>query len=247
MAGLLGLTAPAKADTLTLNDGGVTKLEVVARDRNGNPGLDNQIEDIFPTSLPFDGSHVATQGGSHSRAAYHLGLDAITISSSGTRAGSLDSRANVQPTIFFSVSVDTSYSISGAFSVDDAGLSGKYAELTVTLTDLNTSAVMFHSAQASRGVTDLSFVLGGSAGNRINQLTGSATGLLTAGHQYSLYYGSSIYADNSGDPASFVGSFGMQLVPEPSSIALFSMGGLALVIGAMRKRHARKARSLAQV
>jgi len=219
--GLLGLPAPAKADTLTLNDGGVTKLEVVARAGGGA----NQIENLSPTSIPFNGSHVAVQSDSRGQATYYLGPDEFTITSSGTRMGSLDSRANVQPVIFFSVSVDTRYNIRGTFSVDDPGLSAKYAEFTTTLADLNTSANLFHNSQASRGVVDTSFVLGGAAGNRINELTGSATGILTAGHQYRLYYGSSIYADNSGDPASFVGDFKLEFQPVSNSSGNLILNG----------------------
>lgn len=219
---------------ITLNGGGVTKLEVVARDPQVN-GLVNQIEDLFPASLPFDGIHEAIQGDSHSQAQYHLTQDGFSILSSGARAGILDSRANVQPTIFFSVSVDTPYNISGALSVDDPGLTGKGVELTATLTDVGTLGVLYHSDQASFGVVDESFVLGGRAGNELNGLSGSAAGILLAGHQYSLYYGTSIYASDAGDPASFVGSFEMSLgeqqVPDSgaSSAGLLGLSLLGLV------------------
>ena len=108
-----------------INDGGVTTLQVVVRDTTVS--FINNIQNLFPASVPFDGSHSAVQGGSQSQAVYHLGDDGISIVSSGTRVGQLDSRANVQPIIYFSVSADTAYSISGSISVDDPFQTGKYA------------------------------------------------------------------------------------------------------------------------
>jgi hypothetical protein len=203
------LWTPSRADTITLNDGGVTDLQVAVRDTSVS--FANQIEDLFPPSLPFDGSNIAIQGASQGEATFHLGQDGFAISSSGARPGFIDSLANVQPVIFFSVSVDTLYTITGNLSVDDPGASGKYVALTTTLEDLTTPAVLFSSDQESFGVVDQSFALGGTAGNVANSLSGSAAGLLLAGHQYKLFYGASIYAANDGDPASFIGSFDLEL------------------------------------
>ena len=222
----------ALAVPITLNDGGVTTLEVVARDTHVS-GV-NTIQDLFPISLPFDGSANASVGTSSSQAVFHLGQDGFSLTSSGARSGLLDSRANVQPTMFFSVSLDTPYSISGALSVSDPGQTGKYASLTAMLKDVGTSVVLFNSDQESFGVVDQSFTLGGTAGNQVNMLSGLATGVLLAGHEYSMYYSSSIYASNSGDSASFVGSFDLQVgeqsqVPDGgASVALLglSMTGL---------------------
>ena len=219
--------------SLIINDGGVTTLQLAVRDTTVS--FNNQIENLFPISLPFDGSHTAVQSNSQSQADYHLGDDGISIVSSGFRAGQIDSRANVQPGIFFSVTVDTDYSLLGSMSVADPGQTGKYANLTATLTDLDTLAVLFNSSQESFGTVDQSFQLGGTAGNVANQLSGSLTGLLFAGHSYRLIYVNSIYAANSGDTASFTGNFEMTLhgqnsVPDGgASMALLglSLAGLA--------------------
>lgn len=203
----LTLIAPSSQAAITLNDGGTTVLEVVARDRTGNPTITNTIHNLFPTTLPFDGNQTVTQRDSQSQATYHLGQDGMTINASGFRAGSLDSRANVQPVIYFSVTVDTPYKITGSLSVEDPGTTGKGVGLTAKLTDLTTSEILYHSDQGSFGVVDQAFTLGETAGNTINELSGSPTGVLLAGHQYRLFYGTSIYASNAGDPASFVASF----------------------------------------
>lgn len=208
---------------ITLNDGGVTKLEVVARD-TAIAFPDNQIADLFPVSLPYDQSHVATIGSSNSQAEYHLSQTALTIDSAGTRAGLLDSRSNVQPSIFFSVSTNTPYSMTGTFNVNDPGNTGKYAGLEVKLSDVDTLAVLFHNNQESFGVVDQAFTLGGTNGNQNNVLVGSLAGTLLGGHRYNLSYSSSIYAANSGDLASAAGTFRFSLVPEPNSTALVLIG-----------------------
>lgn len=204
--GLTLATASSQA-AITLNDGGTTVLEVGVRDRTGNPTITNTMHNLFPASLPYDENQIATQGDSQSQATYHLGQDGVTITAAGFRAGSLDSRANVQPVIYFSVSVDTPYKIMGSLSVEDPGTTGKGVGLTATLTDLTTSEILYHSDQGSFGVVDQAFTLGETAGNTINELSGAPTGVLLAGHQYRLFYGTSIYASNAGDPASFVASF----------------------------------------
>jgi hypothetical protein len=138
---------------------------------------------------------------------YNMTQQAFAITSSGTRVGRIDSRANVQPIIFFSAASDTAYSISGNLTVSDPGSSGKFGELTATLIDVDSSEVLYNSHQGSFGVVNLVLQLGGLAGNSENELQGSATGTLLAGHRYKLNFGSSIYAANSGDPASFTGNF----------------------------------------
>jgi hypothetical protein len=208
----------AAVAAVTLNAGGVTKLEVVVRDTSVS--FSNEINDLFPVSLPFDLSHVAVQGSSNSRAEYHLNQDGFGITSVGTRAGSLDSRSNVQPGIYFSVSLDTPYKLTGLYSVDDPGLDAKFVQLDVTLADVDTASVLFHNLQESFGAVDEVFALGGTDGNQNNALSGSLTGMLTAGHRYRLSYGTSIYAANSGAPATANGTFQMSFVPEPCSAFL---------------------------
>lgn len=219
------------AAAITLNTGGITALEVVARDTQIS--FANTIGNLSPTAVPYDQSTNAVVGVSSSFALFHLGEDNFSLTSSGARAGQIDSRANVQPLIYFSPSTDTAYSISGTLTVSDPAASGKAVQLTATLTDVGTAAVLYNSQQESFGVVDQSFTLGGMAGNVANMLSGSATGVLLAGHQYSIFFGSSIYAANSGDPASFLGSFDLEFtaVPEPSVSVML----LGLVLVALRR------------
>lgn len=220
--------------TVTLNNGGVTQLEVVARDTHD--GLLNQIETLFPTSLPFIGSHSAIDGNSRSQAEYQLTQEGFHIVSTGIRDGLLDSRANVQPQFFFAVDVNTPYSLTGHLLVDDPGNVAKGVELDVSLTDVDSSSVLFRNLQQSFGVVDEIFTIGETEGNLANQLSGSATGTLLAGHRYRLFYGTSIYASNSGDSATFFGNFSLSFVPEPSTGSLCLMGFMVAQSRRLRRR-----------
>jgi hypothetical protein len=142
---------------------------------------------------PVTGSLVAVHGTSRAQIDYQFTDAGFIIGSSGNRNGLLDSAATSQtfPNIFFSVSTDT----------------------WATLEDVNTLQVLFHSKQSSFGAVDVSFELGGTDGNAENELSGSPTGVLLAGHQYRLAYQAQLYASNAGDPASFVASFVLTLDP----------------------------------
>jgi len=69
---VIGLLSQSAHATVTLNVGGVTTLTVQARDTSISP--DNQTENLFPVSLPYNASHVATIGNSNSQAEYDLVL-----------------------------------------------------------------------------------------------------------------------------------------------------------------------------
>lgn len=234
LAGIVAifLTATNIASAVTLNDGGTTNLEAVARDRNvAFPA--NTIDALSPLSLPFSGSHTAVVGNSSSNVEYTFTEGGFEIASSSTRDGSLDSFANAQGDIFVSVLVDTPYALSGHFTASDP--TGKWISMTASLTDVDTSDVLFHNEQASFGVVDRAFVLGGMEGNQTSELSGTLNGLLLGGHRYRFHYGNSLYASNTGGLASATGAFEFAFVPEPSSITL-AMSMLAALAATFRKK-----------
>ena len=216
---------------ITLNDGGVTDLQAVSRDTNIS--ISNTIIDTTPTSLPFSATNqTATVGASTSTASYNLSQSLFSITGSGTRAGLLDSRSNTQGNIFFSVSVNTPYALTGQIAAVDPGSVAKFVQLEVRLSDVNTTAELFHNLQESFGTVDQTFIVGGSGGNQTNQLSGSSSGTLLAGHRYQFFYGNSIYAGNTGDPATFTSNYQLSFVPEPSSavLAILAVVGLSFSV-----------------
>lgn len=198
---------------IVLNDGGTTHLEVVVRDTNIS--MSNQHEHLYPTSLPFLADHTATQGNSNSQAQYDLNQERFVITSSGNRDGRIDSRTNVHTWVYFSVSADTPYRLTGTLTTVDP--SAKYVEISATLKDVDSSTILFHNHQASFGVANESFDVGETEGNESNELSGSLTGVLLAGHRYELFHATALYASNSGSPASFNGAFKFSLVQEPTN------------------------------
>jgi len=226
--------ATAQATPIILNDGGTTRLNHYVRDTNIDfAGLSG---DLFPTSLPFNQNQTVIHGSSSVTAEYHLGLDGFAIDVSGGRTGQIDSRSTIQPIIYFSVTADTPYQMTGGYSAEDPGSTAKAVILTTELSDVDTSEVLFRNHQASFNVVDESFELGDMGGSLSNELFGSPTGILLAGHRYSLLYATTIYASNSGDPATAVGSLRITFgnVPEGGPSAALILLGLA-GIGLARK------------
>lgn len=220
-------------NAITMNDGGISAVQTVARDVGVS--FINAVDELTPGTVPFTSSHSAIQGASEAHAAYDFSESGFSITASGARAGSLDSRSTIQGTLYFSLSQDTTYSLSGSIAVQDPAASGKAVGLMLTLTDVDTLAVVYKSLQSSFGAVDQSFTLGGTAGNIENELVGLSAGTLVAGHRYQLSYQANTYASNAGDPASYSASFevafGAQAVPESgASILLLICGVAALLI-----------------
>jgi len=164
---------------------------------------------------------------------YDFGQEGFAITSVGARDGSLDSRSNAQGVVFFSVSADTPYALSGFFNAIDP--TAKAVGMSVTLTDLGTSAVLFHNEQSIFGEPNESFIVGQTQGNSANALAGSLHGLLQAGHGYRLNYGNSLYAANSGQAATAMGHFKLAFMPEPSS-AVMALLALSTLLSCRSRR-----------
>jgi hypothetical protein len=219
--------------SIVLNDGGMTNLNAVVRDRDvAFPA--NTIETFLPLTLPFVDAHTATVGASTNSVQYDLSPTGFQISNQGARAGSLDSFSTTHGIIYFSVTVDTIFDLSAHFAATDP--TAKFVELSVALTDLTSVTTLFQNVQSSFGVIDEEFTLGESGGNLTNILSGSLTGTLLAGHQFQLEYNNSLYASNAGGPASAEGTFQISFAPAPNGAVpepgqFFIWGSLAACSG----------------
>lgn len=219
----------AQAGVFALDEGGATTLSMSVRDTNLD--FSGRSESQFPASLPLSTTISLAHGGSWVQADLQLTESGFHATSSGARPGRLDSRSTLHPSFVFSVSEDTGYSISGTLMADDTGFQGSAVVLTATLTDLDTSEILYHSHQSSLGVVDQEFTLGGMSGSLENEFSGSSSGLLEAGHRYSLFYLNTIYASQGTDAASFQGSLAFTAVPEPGAVSMGAAGLLAAWMG----------------
>ncbi|XOV89945.1 MAG: hypothetical protein ACFHX7_08660 [Pseudomonadota bacterium] len=148
----------------------------------------------------------------------------------------------------FTVSQDTSYSISGALQVDDVGSVAGRVYAYVTLRDLTANQWLFIDRSESIVTTDELFVVGAlNDGDYFNNTYGNLSGLLLSGHAYQFgfhYWLQSDQGANSGASATGcvtlalggatgAGSCGPAIaVPAPGALALF---GLGLVLLAWRR------------
>jgi hypothetical protein len=229
--------SPAALASIALNDGGTTELTVNARDRNA--GFPTGASDsAFPAALPFSlTNHAVTHGNSMTSGDYSLDQGTFHFDFEHTRDGSLDSNSTAFGSAFFSVMSDTLYDLSGHIAADDPGSTGKVVQIDVTLSDVDTATVLFRNRQDSFGVVDESFVLGGTDGTLGNELSGSLSGLLEAGHRYRLDYIFQIYASNAGDMATATSDVRLSLsaVPEPAAALVWS-GFLGFATLILRRR-----------
>lgn len=193
--------------------------------------MDSQTEYSTPyRAVQFLGST------SSSHVEYVFSQTGFEISSMTARDGSLDSLGNAQGVIYFSVSTNTPYTLSGNIATVDP--SAKFVSLAATLSDVDTLDVLFNNDQSTFGVANQSFQLGEANGVASNDLSGSLSGTLLAGHRYQFNYGNSIYASSAGTDASATGSFMLTVVPEPSAFAFLGLVGLvAYGFNKLKKRH----------
>ena len=154
-----------------------------------------------------------------------------TFEFDGVAAGSVSTLSHSFGRVFFTVDVNTAYSISGSYSFSDRWewptLRGG-AYLRTLLFDNTTAQTVFSSAQTGFGVDESgTYYLGGMSDSY--SLFGSPSGSLVAGHQY--YW--ETFAEVSGNPGTVSGSgsvtlsIGTAVVPLPPSALM----GLTLLSG----------------
>ncbi|MBD3321586.1 MAG: PEP-CTERM sorting domain-containing protein [Chitinivibrionales bacterium] len=146
--------------------------------------------------------------------------------------------------IIFRPSTDVAYSITGSYYLYGEGL----AEYFVSLYQGNNGIPLFKNDQYSENAFNESFVAGGQGGNTSNELSGAASGVLSAGRNYSLnYYVVTSELEDIQEPQRSTGNLTLSFhaldesgnpvpVPEPSTITLLASGLLALFCaGFLRK------------
>lgn len=242
-AAMLGLSSPKAA----VGGAIILSNNVLAVDVNQEQQSDAVV--FNGTSIPTSRLVEASAGSSYSR----IQVD-YTASASGTtfsndlsqrRDGDFFAFTNgLDNSMLFTVDANTSYSLFGFYDVTDVSSAGK-VRFHSTLMDVSASnALLFESAQESLSTMNESFVLGGAGGDSININSGSLTGTLIAGHSYAWFFQAFMQArPTADDGASALGNVSLILsdggtnpVPEPTSIALFGIGAIGLIVFHRRKR-----------
>lgn len=209
------------------------------------PGSGFSYSTFNGTAIPTHTMLNAVSGGNQSSTA--IDWDVIggqTILSHGLdhqRSGVVDSYSASYhfPAMTFTANATEPYEFSGFYNVTDVGGPGSVF-MEVDLYDLTISAGVFRNRQVSYGTLNEQFIVGGTGGDDSNYLVGSPTGVLIAGHSYSLEprisMSAYLYAD-SGATASGNISLKIGTVPEPATLLPLGLGAICLLDYRKAKLH----------
>lgn len=216
-----------------------TLLEVTAYQ-----SVNNVTGSLMPVALPFGDSHTAIRGDETSSASYDLTDSRFTIdfthvgNSVRFRFGGQTHQDGVTTfsSVRFSVDVDTPYTITGNYAA--AGARRKY--FSVSLTTASSLTPVYESIQDTQAgqSSSESFVVGGADGDSFNSLTGSATGMLTAGERYTFWLFSSLSNEVIAPPVTAAGSGSVSLfigavttpIPLPPAVVLLGTALLGIAL-----------------
>lgn len=233
-----------RADTIGLITSG-TQLQTSAADGVGPTVRDTAL----PAALPYTATQTVTDGAASSQTTYSLTPSGFVIDMSHVRTGAgrsgdgtpnfqVQSFAQSNGDIYFSALADSLYDFSGNYHAQHVGAAGT-VELFAYLYDWTTSQYVFRSVQRSTEASSVNFTLGQLAGDDVNQLIGSRSGRLFAGHTYSITYITDIQADpgpDSGATGDGQITFRIDAVPLPSAAAT----GLTCLTGLFVSRRRRQ-------
>jgi hypothetical protein len=191
------------------------------------------------TAIPTSTSITATDGDSVSTTTINWSTTGIqTVLSFDIQYERMGTRTLTSPftdssgNLYFIGDADCTYALSGEYQVTDNGATDSgYLFQYAYLDDPTDSASLFDGIQQSQSTHDEQFTLGLSEGDTFNDVTGSLTGNLKAGHDYHFFFHaftSAALEDDSG--ASGEGSFTLTIAPEPASAALLAPGVLTICV-----------------
>lgn len=187
-------------------------------------------------------SHTATAGGERSTVTYDFSTTSLNIGFDQLRDGSAGARAQAYAYFSFQALEDTTYNLSGQYSVDDFdNQHPSYAYLHAYLFDASLGMKVFES-EFSYATVDpqLSLDLTQNTAGSLFTGFGSLTGAIQAGHYYQLHYNvmnQSIFGDGgaSGD-GNISLTFGSASTAAPVPLPGVAWMGLALLGGLGIKR-----------
>ena len=242
---LAALTANASPITITSSYIGVYAYDGIAGD----------VNDV-DTSVAFGSRSILAVDGGNSSATDINWVDTgsgalLDFDMNHVRTGSyLSYSQSYQSVLNFTANVNTTYSISGEYSADDATTAGRTFSL-VYLRNITAGNVdEFRDFEFSEQTVDESFTVGTAGEGDLNSaFTGSQFGNLIAGNEYSFYFSNFTQAFPSADGgasatgcvtlsiggATGAGSCGaIPSVPEPIPLTLLGAG--IAVLGLRRRK-----------
>ncbi len=200
----------------------------------------------FVNSATFaNGTISAAAGSSHSTTDFSWstspGQTIFNYDITQSRGGDGDAYSYVYH-LDFTANEDATYLLSGYYNVTNVGAETGTIQLTAQLWDYTPPlpiSTLAYSSQVSLDATNPAFTLGGTAGE-VNSNVGSLFGNLVAGHTYYFQQIARTSAINPNWSATATGNINLTItraaVPEPSTIAMWSIVGLIGGIIAWRKR-----------
>jgi hypothetical protein len=194
----------ASAITITRND-----FLAIANDEINDLESETSQGTAIPTSTTVD----AIDGNAHSKNVINWSISGgqtiLSYEVDHTRTGTVESNSTSETPspIEFTANSSEPYELSGFYNVTDVGASGTVI-YGCTLYDVTSGNILFENSQGSRNTTNEQFVLGGAGGDFYNEVNGTLTGNVIAGHAYQLVFGFRISTwPNADSGASALGNF----------------------------------------
>jgi hypothetical protein len=202
--------------------------------------------------IPTDQTVTVTDGSSSSSTRYmYSGVgDNVSLSAFFTqsRAGALNSATESMGTLIrFTVDTDSTYRLLGEYTVDDVGPTSGFVRFSASLRDGDevSGTLLLRTEQRSSNTVDEQLRFGEFGGDQLNTFSGSLTGMMLAGHTYTLTYDAVSQANPDADTGmSARGAWALDIgdgapltsVPDSGSTAAMLTVALAGVFAIRRRQ-----------
>jgi hypothetical protein len=222
----LVIASPALAVNVALGPG-TTVASAGADSDNATPVPQDFA---YPTSIPESGTVSASEGTNTSATEFDLSNSALVIRFDHSRDAANDARSFGSAAIYFTVSEDIDYLLSGTYSASDTF--GRLTQFKASLFDETLGTVNYDAFYDSRYTPNESFTLGQYGGDTVYNEYGALSGTLVAGHQYRFLVDAGIRGLREETPsrADATGLTSLIFVPEPSTGLLVIAGLLGFAI-----------------
>lgn len=220
----------------------ITESNIVATAYNGSEFDDGFFQGTTVPTIFGQSNALISNGQSFNSINWTIGggQTMLSFGIEHVRVGTQGAYSVTQGWVWFTVSENTSYDLSGWYSVTDVGSESGTVSSFVVLDDLTLSDHLFYGQQVSQSTPNEHFVVGATGGDSDTTLIGSLTGSLLEGHDYLLHFSySTVGRPDPDSGASASGNVTLSIgtadptgsVPEPAGVAVWSVLGLIACVG----------------